>query len=224
MSETQTESAAQARAARSNAVVASGITVGELRRIRRALVTIMLLALFTAVHFTRDPLLPIILTLTLLPVIHVGDRYGVPTGVTAVTVILAMALGFTGLGYGFSGPAQTMTADAPRIAEEVQDKLGRVLDRFASLRRTADEVAGGAAPDAGTLIDADGDGVSTTPVVTVVEDDEPHLADQVVSGLASTGGALSVALVLTVFLLAGGDFYHRRTVEAAPRLRDKKQA
>ena len=42
--------------------------------------------------------------------------------------------------------------------------------------------------------------------------------------LTTAALALAGALVLTVFLLAGGDFYHRRIIEAMPRLRDKKQA
>jgi predicted PurR-regulated permease PerM len=198
----------------------------ELRRIRRVLVMTFLMALLTAVYFTRDVLLPIViaivLTLTLLPVIRTGERYRIPKGVTAVAVILAMAGVFAQLGYVLSGPAQTLAADAPKIAEEVQDKLGGILDRISALRETADEVAGATAET--TMVDTNGDGVAAMPVVAVVEEDTPGLADQVVSGLASAGGAIGAALVLTVFLLASGDFYHRRIVEAMPRLRDKKQA
>lgn len=198
----------------------------ELRRIRRVLVMTFLMALLTAVYFTRDVLLPIViaivLTLTLLPAIRTGERYRIPKGVTAVAVIVAMGGIFFQLGYVLSGPAQTLAADAPKIAQEVQDKLGGIMDRVADLRETADDVAGATADT--TLIDTDGDGVPGTPVAVVVEEDTPGLADQVVSGLASAGGAIGAALVLTVFLLASGDFYHRRIVEAMPRLRDKKQA
>jgi predicted PurR-regulated permease PerM len=61
-------------------------------------------------------------------------------------------------------------------------------------------------------------------VVVEVAEEQAGLADQVVAGLASAGGALGAALILAVFMLASGDFYHRRIVEAMPRLRDKKQA
>jgi predicted PurR-regulated permease PerM len=139
-----------------------------------------------------------------------------------VGVILATALVFAQLGYVLSGPAQTLAADAPRIAEELHDKIGGILDRVSALRAGANDVAG-SSPTA-TMVDTNGDGVATTTVVTVTESGQEGLADQVVAGLASAGGAVGAALVLTVFLLASGDFYHRRIVEAAPRLRDKKQA
>lgn len=215
-------------AARAEALVASSdASAIELRRIRRLLLLTFLMALLTAVYFTRDLLLPIviavILTLTLLPVIRTGERYGVPKGVSAVGVILAMAGVFAALGYVLSGPAQTLAADTPRIAAEVQEKLGGLIDRVASLREQANEVTGAAVPEP-TLIDANGDGVASTELVVSVAEDAPGLADQVVAGLASAGGAVGGALILTVFLLASGDFYHRRIVEAAPRLRDKKQA
>lgn len=206
--------------------VADDAATHELKRIRRYVFFTFLLALLTAVYFTRDLLLPIviavILTLTLLPVIRFGERRGIPAGVTAVAVILAMAAIFAELGYVLSGPAQTLAADAPRIAEEVQDKLGGIVERLSALRESANGVTGDAANS--TLIDTNGDGVATTAVVVEVAAEEGGLADQIVAGLASAGGATAAALILTVFLLAGGDFYHRRIVEAMPRLRDKKQA
>jgi predicted PurR-regulated permease PerM len=198
----------------------------ELKRIRRNSSVTLLIVLLTAIYFTRELLLPIViailLTLTLLPVVRFGERHRIPSGVTAVGVILATALVFAQLGYVLSGPAQTLAADAPRIAEELHDKIGGILDRVSALRAGANDVAG-SSPTA-TMVDTNGDGVATTTVVTVTESGQEGLADQVVAGLASAGGAVGAALVLTVFLLASGDFYHRRIVEAAPRLRDKKQA
>jgi len=215
--------AAEQAAARTAAAELSAV---ELRRIRRLLLFTFLMALLTAVYFTRDVLLPIviavILTLTLLPAVRFGERHRVPKGVMAVTVILGMALAFGGFGYVLSGPAQTLAADAPRIADGVQDKLGGLLDRISSLRKQANEVTGAAAEP--QMIDTNGDGVATTPVVVEVAEADVGLADQVVAGLASAGGAIGAALILTVFMLASGDFYHRRIVEAMPRLRDKKQA
>jgi predicted PurR-regulated permease PerM len=110
----------------------------------------------------------------------------------------------------------------PRIASEAQAKLGGLIDQVTSLREAANNVASGVAEPA--MIDANGDGVAATPVVVAVEEAGPGLADQVVAGLASAGGAIGAALVLTVFLLASGDFYHRRIIEAMPRLGDKKKA
>jgi predicted PurR-regulated permease PerM len=198
----------------------------ELKRIRRNSFFTLLIAILTALYFTRELLLPIviaiILTLTLLPVVRFGERYRVPASVTAVCVVLLVSGMFAGLGYVLSGPAQTLAADAPRIAEALQDKIGGILDRVSALRASAEDITGGT-PTA-TLVDTYSNGVATTTVVTVAESGQAGLAGRVVAGLASAGGAIGAALILTVFLLASGDFYHRRIVEAAPRLRDKKQA
>jgi predicted PurR-regulated permease PerM len=198
----------------------------ELKRIRRNGFFTLLIAILTALYFTRELLLPIviaiILTLTLLPVVRFGERYRVPASVTAVCVVLVVSGMFAGLGYVLSGPAQTLAADAPRIAEALQDKIGGILDRVSALRASAEDITGGT-PTA-TLVDTYSNGVATTTVVTVAESGQAGLAGRVVAGLASAGGAIGAALILTVFLLASGDFYHRRIVEAAPRLRDKKQA
>jgi predicted PurR-regulated permease PerM len=198
----------------------------ELKRIRRNSFFTLLIAILTALYFTRELLLPIviaiILTLTLLPVVRFGERYRVPASVTAVCVVLVVSGMFAGLGYVLSGPAQTLAADAPRIAEALQDKIGGILDRVSALRASAEDITGGT-PTA-TLVDTYSNGVATTTVVTVAESGQAGLAGRVVAGLASAGGAIGAALILTVFLLASGDFYHRRIVEAAPRLRDKKQA
>jgi predicted PurR-regulated permease PerM len=201
-------------------------SAADLRRIRRYQALTLIMALLTAAYFTRDLLLPIviaiILTLTLLPAIRFGERFSIPTALTAISVILAMALIFVELGYILSGPAQSLASDAPRIAEEVQDKLGSIIDSLSDLQNSANEIAGtNVEPE---LVDVDGDGLATNPVVAVVDDGNGGIAGQVVSALASTGGAIGAALILTVFLLTAGDFYHRRVVEAMPTLRDKKQA
>ncbi len=198
----------------------------ELRRIRRYQLFTLLLALTTAAFFTRDFLLPIIIaivmTLTLLPAVRFAERFAIPPAVAAVGLIIAMALMFIELGYILSGPAQTLAADAPRVAREVHEKLDGFIDRISEFEKSASEMAGGTT-DADLKV-SDGGGAATTPLVAVVEDGSGGVAGQIVTALASTGRAIAAALILTVFLLSSGDFYHRRVVEALPTLRDKKQA
>ncbi|WP_246082581.1 AI-2E family transporter [Rubellimicrobium rubrum] len=201
----------------------------ELRRIRRYLMLTFLMGLFTAVYFARDVLLPIVLavvlTLTLLPVVRWGERLKIPPGITSISLMVILAAGLFLGGYFLSGPVQTMVADAPRMADQIQDRLSGVLDRWRDITEQAGAVTGGG-PEAGQMIDADGDGVANTQVVAVVEEDSGNggVVSYVASSLASAGGAVGAALILTAFLLASGDFYHRRIVEAAPRLKDKKKA
>ncbi|TNC66000.1 AI-2E family transporter [Rubellimicrobium roseum] len=185
-----------------------------------------LLALFTAVYFARDVLLPIVLavvlTLTMLPVIRWGERLRIPPPVTSVALMVVLALALVIGGYFLSGPVQTMVADVPLMMDEIQAKLAGLLDRWRDIAEQAGAVTG---EETGAVVDADGDGVANEQVVAVVEEDQTGgVVGYVASSLASAGGAVGAALVLAAFLLASGDFYHRRIVEAAPRLKDKKKA
>lgn len=212
----------------------------QLKRIRRYLFFLLLLAVLTAVYFTRDVLLPIvialILMLTLLPLVRWLERRSIPSGVSAVVIVLGLAGLVGGMGYALSGPMQQLATEAPAMADAFKEKAGGILDRVRRIQEQADAVAADAAateaPEAEVvMVDTNGDGEANTPVViaptaptTVVASDKPTLSQQVVSALTSALSSIAAALVLTIFLLAGGDFYHRRIVEAAPRLRDKKQA
>ncbi|EPX86343.1 putative permease [Rubellimicrobium thermophilum DSM 16684] len=237
---------------RDDAAVTPPVTPGidiehviELRRIRRLLFGILLLVVFTAVYFARIVLLPIMiaimLTLTLLPVVRAAARIGIPNGVTAIVLMLTLSTGLVAGGYTLSGPVQSMIADAPRIAEAVQQRVGGLIGQIRDIAQRAErmaesvtEEASGAAAAGGDKAGAggspdDGSPDGDTAIVAVVQDDGSGLAGSgmattVLSGAASTGSTLFAALLLTGFLLAAGDFYHRRIVEAAPRLRDKKKA
>lgn len=214
---------------------ALGTSAVELVRIRRLLLLVFLLALFTAVYFARDVLLPIVLaivlTLTLLPAVRAGERVHIPRVATSLALILTMALSLSLAGYFLSGPIGTMVDDAPRIASELREKFDGVMDRVASLREATQEVSDAAADAAAEAADAtaaaDGGAAAAAAgpeVVAVVADDGPGMVGLAMGGLVSASGSLLAALLLTLFLLASGDFYHRRIVEAVPKLRDKKKA
>lgn len=203
------------------------LSATELTRIRRLLLMLLLLGIFTAVYFARDVLLPIVLaivlTLTLLPAVRAGERVGVPRIVTSIALVFGMALSLVLAGYFLSGPIGQMVEDAPRIADQLEVKFDGVMDRVSSLREAGEEVADAAADAADSATEGAAAGEAEPEVVAVVSD-EPTMVETAVSGLASASGSVFAALLLTLFLLASGDFYHRRIVEAAPKLRDKVKA
>jgi predicted PurR-regulated permease PerM len=89
------------------------------------------LALVAALHFGRSILLPvaaaIIVGITLGPVVKFGSRFGVPTGVTAIIIVLWLTL-MVGAGITFfAAPLTEWIARAPEIGGVVQEKL-RVFD------------------------------------------------------------------------------------------------
>ncbi|EYD72635.1 transport protein [Limimaricola hongkongensis DSM 17492] len=190
--------------------------LSELRKIRRLMLCSFLLAAFTATYFARDVLLPIVLavllTLTLRPVVRGLQRIGIPPGVSAVLLMLAIGLGFAVAGYFLSGPIGEMAARAPQIGTEVQRKLAGLMDRLASIREVGEQVT--------EMADAAG---ATGEKMEVVVDQSGPIPSAVGSA-ASIGSTLVAAMILTLFLLASGDFYHRRIVEASPKLHDKKRA
>ncbi|MBB3712425.1 putative PurR-regulated permease PerM [Limimaricola variabilis] len=190
----------------------------ELRMIRRLMLGSFLLALFTATYFARDVLLPIVLaillTLTLRPVVRGMQRIGITPGISAVLVMLAIGLGFGVAGYFLSGPIGDMAARAPQIGTEVQQKLAGLMDRLASIQEVGQQVT--------EMTDAAGATGEGEKVEVVVDQSGPIPA--AVGSVASITSSLVAAMILTLFLLASGDFYHRRIVEASPKLHDKKRA
>jgi predicted PurR-regulated permease PerM len=203
----------------------------ELVRIRRLLLLIFLMAAFTAVYFARDVLLPIVLaivlTLTLLPVIRTGERLHIPRPVTAIALIATMAVSLFLAGYFLSGPIGQMVEDAPEIASELEEKFRGIMEGVSSIQEATQEVTDAAA-DAAAQAGGAPAGSEPEPVVVVADETDNGSSGGVlgaaVGGLASASGSVFAALLLTLFLLSSGDFYHRRIVEAAPRLRDKVKA
>ncbi len=199
----------------------------ELVRIRRLLLLIFLMAALTAVYFARDVLLPIVLaivlTLTLLPAVRWGERVRIPRGVTAVALVGSMALSLVLAGYFLSGPIGQMVEDAPQIADQLREKFEGIVQRVSSIQEATQEVTDAAA-DAAAQAQGAAPGEEAEPVVVVAEEGSGGVLGAAVGGLASASGSVFAALLLTLFLLASGDFYHRRIVEAAPRLRDKVKA
>lgn len=192
----------------------------QLRAIRLLLVGIFLLLLFTATYFARDVLLPIVfallLTLTMRPIVRSLSRRGIPAGLTAVLLVVSIGIGATVSVYVLSGPVGTLAARAPMIGQEVRWKMRDVLAQVSALQAMSDEVAGLASGNGA-------DGAETSERTEVVVN-EGGLIPRAIGSVASAGTSLIAALILTMFMLASGDFFHRRIVEASPRFTDKKRA
>lgn len=188
----------------------------ELRRIRRILTGLLIIAVLATVFFARAVLLPIVLAvvlaLTLRPVARGLNRLGLPHPLAAVLIVAVIA-GITAAAiYGASGPVSRLVEQAPQIGAEVRWKLRDLLasmDRVQEASQQVEDLAGGGAAQ---------DGAQKVVLA------QGGLIGTVVGSLASAGTSLAVAFVLATFLLASGDFFQRRIVESAPRLTDKKRA
>ncbi|PJJ86289.1 putative PurR-regulated permease PerM [Brevirhabdus pacifica] len=190
-------------------------TEGQLRTIKVMLIGIFLILLLAAIYFAKDVLLPIVLSvllmLTLSPVTRGLERIGVPTPVSAVLLIVGIGVGSTVGVYMMSGPVSDLVSQAPEIGDRLKSKLTPVTKSVEAVQEAEKQVQ--------DL--ADGDSPAPTQKVVV---DKPGPVRQALNGLASAGSSIVAAMVLALFMLASGDFFLRRIIEATPKLQDKKKA
>ena len=107
--------------------------IPALWRFAALLATVMMgvLALIAALHFGRSILLPVVAALivgiTLAPIVKFGSRFSIPQPVSALLVVVLVALLVGSLLTFFATPLTEWIARAPEIGKVVQEKL-RVLD------------------------------------------------------------------------------------------------
>ncbi|SEN94037.1 AI-2E family transporter [Palleronia pelagia] len=190
--------------------------LSQLNRIRRALILLAFVAVVVACYFARDVLLPIILglmlALTLSPIVRTAGRIGVPAPVTAVLLIVTIGVGLSAAGYAASGPVSRWLAEAPEMGRELQLKLRGLTESVEKVKEASEEVE--------EMAESNGGGER----VQKVSIESPGLLDSAVSNAASVGTTFAVTLVLALFLLASGDMFRVKIVEALPSMSDKKRA
>lgn len=124
-----------------------------------------------------------------------------------LALVAALGLG----AYALSYPAATWLARAPASLQQVQQRLRPLAQRVQRLTRTAAEM------ERITTVAAPG-----PPAQVAVK--EPSLGEQLFGGMQTAVAGAVVALTLAYFLLASGDLFLRKVVQALPRLSDRKRA
>lgn len=187
--------------------------MSDLRTIKNLLLFVSVILLFAASYVARDLLLPIVIglfvALTLSPVVRGLKRLGIPEPVSAVALILGAGLIFTLGIYLLSGPLTALVSDAPAMGDELRHKLRGLI---ASLE---------AVEDASAQVED----------LTSGGDETPHVALQQPGMLAFAAGNIAlflqlvaVGLVLAMFILASGDLFYVKLVQAFPSFSDKRRA
>ncbi|MGR3484801.1 MAG: AI-2E family transporter [Paracoccaceae bacterium] len=194
--------------------------IAELRKIKGLLIGLFVIAALGAIYFARVVLLPLVLALlialTLRPVTRLLQRIGVPTSVSAVVLIFGIGGAMIAGGWLASGPAGNLVERGPAIFAEVQFKMRDIIGTVTAVAEATEQVeeitqgpAAAGDPEEG-------------PQEVVIE--QSGLLSDVVGSVASMGTTIVAAMILAMFLLASGDFFQRRIVEAAPRMQDKRAA
>lgn len=189
--------------------------LSQLRTIKALMIGIFLIMLAATIYVAKDVLLPIVLgvllMLTLSPVTRGLERIGIPTPVSAVLLILSIGIGSTVGVYMMSGPVSDLVSQAPEIGDQLKSKLSPVTKSVEAVQEAEKQVQ--------NL--ADGDEPVPTQRVVV---DKPGPVRQALNGLASAGSSIVAGMILALFMLASGDFFLRRIIEATSKLQDKKKA
>lgn len=183
--------------------------------IRRYVAVIAFVTAGLALYFAKQVVLPfilaILLALTLSPVTRALARYRVPPLATALVLIIGVAIAIAFGAYMLSGPVSEWIDDAPRIRHELETRLSAVTDSIRSVKNASEQVE-------------DMTETATDPDVVKVAIEQPGIVTSTVLDIASFATTSLVALVLALFLLASGDMFYIKLVEAFPRFGDKKRA
>ena len=187
----------------------------DLTAIRRTLGLILLVLLTIGFYFAKEVFLPLmmatLLALTLSPLVRALHRVGLAPAVSATAIILVLAAAVGGAALLVSGPVSGWISDAPKLEAELQQKLHALATSVAVVQKASDQVdkiAAGAAD----------------PEVQKVAVQSPGLLTVAVSNVASVLATTLVTLVLALFLLASGDLFYVKLIDAFPRFGDKKRA
>ena len=187
----------------------------HLGAIRRLLELILLSLVVIALYFAKDVVLPIligsILALTLSPTVRTLERKGIAPPISALALILALGVVVAGGAFVASGPMAELIGRAPQLGEELKAKFVSLASSVDVIRNATDQV------DKLTSQTSD----QSVQRVTI---EAPVLLNAAVSNAATVLSSASVALVLALFILASGDMFYVKLIEAFPKFGDKKRA
>ena len=186
----------------------------DIKALRRSVATLTTIAVFVIAYFARDLILPVMLgfliALTLSPINRFLQRKGLPAAASAALLILLATASIGSVIFFAGDTVRSWTEDAPSIARELKQKLSGVTEAIDAVKDASSQV------EEMTAAPVDG------PQEVVVQ--QPGLLNSAVTVVASSATSIGVALILALFLLASGDLFYIKLVQAFPRLSEKKRA
>lgn len=190
------------------------VTVAATGILRTSIIGIFLMMAGGALYFAQDLLIPLclafLLSVLLSPIVRGLFRLGIPEGVSAAVIVIALVAIIAVGAWSLSGPIAQWIEDAPRIGAAIQQKLAVVQGWFGFVEQVSDQVeqaAGGSDPG----------------VMRVVLK-EPGLLRSAATGVPEVLTKIGLTLFLLLFLLGSGDLFREKLVKILPTLSDKKRA
>ncbi|WP_034658157.1 AI-2E family transporter [Chelativorans sp. J32] len=187
----------------------------EYRGNRYLLIGIFLILFVLGLYFARDFFMPVmlafLLAMTLTPIVRFLGKRGIPAAVSATLLVLASWSVIGIIVYSMSGPVIDMINDAPRIGNELRERVSQI-------RRPLEQVM-----DASEEIQQAAD-TAREPDVQRVVIAQPGIISRAAGNLLSVATTVGVTLVLSLFLLASGTLLYEKIIQSFGRLSDKKRA
>ncbi|MDA8585040.1 AI-2E family transporter [Rhodobacteraceae bacterium] len=186
----------------------------DIKALRRSVATLITIAVFVLAYFAKDLILPIVLgvliALTLSPLNRALQRLGIPVGVGAVLLTIALTGVIGGVVYFAGETIRTWSDDIPSIAQELQSKLRGVSDTIEAVQDASDQVEEMASAEPGG------------PQQVIIE--QPGILNSAVTAAARTATSIGIALILALFLLGSGNMFYVKLVQAFQSFGEKKRA
>jgi predicted PurR-regulated permease PerM len=154
-----------------------------------------------------------IVSYALAPVVDRLQKLGVPRGLSAAALLIAILVGIGASAFSLRDEAESLIESLPDAVEKIQTAA---REQFAGPRRTIEKVQQAAqeiqrATDA-QAGEAPAPGVRQVQVVKPKLDIRQYLATTVTNAMAISGLAL-IVILLAYFLLASGDAFRRKWVQ-----------
>ncbi|MDX6805218.1 AI-2E family transporter [Terrihabitans rhizophilus] len=182
--------------------------------VRTSIIGIFLILLTGALYFAQDVLVPIALAffiaVLLSPIVRFLQRFGIMPGITATVIVVALLTLIGVGGYSLSGPISGWIDNAPRIGQQIEEKLSVLRSSFGFVAQVNEQVSELGGKD--------------DPDVQQVVMKQPGILNRAATGMPAIATKLGLTLVLLLFLLAAGDLFREKLVKVLPTMKDKKRA
>ncbi|MCC9643224.1 AI-2E family transporter [Rhodopirellula sp. JC740] len=173
-----------------------------------------------ALYYARSLVIPvvtaIVLYLTLRPIVRQGKRWGVPSSIGAIGIIVGILL-MLGLGtYVVIEPVKESIADAPQHLAEVKSKLAFITDRLQDVDEATAELAEAER-------ESEADSAREKPVPVEIKQPTWTSGWSYLSGTGNVVSFLTICIALLYFLLATGDDLLRSVMRSLPSFSSRRK-
>lgn len=196
-----------------------GNQVGKERPIRVlapqwAVIGLFIYASILCLSFGKDFFVPILLAFLLAlvfsPIRRFFDRFGIPPALTSILIVGVLVIGLVAIMGMIVVPISGYLESLPRIEDDLQSKLAGLSEALSGALEASRKVTDLLKSHAGDVqqVELRGNGPLTSAALIV-----PAMLAQTL-----------LTLILLLFLLASGDLFYEKLVEAMPTVQDKRRA